>query len=61
MTVQSQTNVDGAARTANTGIANMAGDGTNSASALSLSFCFGGGNIIGLRFIHLAFVTSIKL
>jgi len=39
----------------------MAGDGTNSASALSLNFCFGRRNIIGLRFLHLAFVTGIKL
>jgi hypothetical protein len=46
---------------ANMGIANMAGDGTNSAVALSLSFCFGGRATIGLQFLHLAFVTSIKL
>jgi hypothetical protein len=37
------------------------GDGTNSAFALSFCFCFGGGNTIGLRFLYLAFVTSIKL
>jgi hypothetical protein len=43
------------------GIANMAGDGTNSASALSLNFCFGGRATIGLQFLHLAFVTTIKL
>ena len=39
----------------------MAGDGTNSAFLLSLSFCFGGGNTIGHRFLHLAFGTGIKL
>ena len=37
------------------------GDGTNSASAISLSFCFGGRNNFGLRFLHLALGTSIKL
>jgi hypothetical protein len=46
---------------ANRSIANMAADGTNSASALSLSFCFGGRNNIGLRFLYLAFGTGIKL
>jgi hypothetical protein len=46
---------------ANTSIANMAADGTNSASALSLNFCFGGRATIGLQFLYLAFVTSIKL
>jgi hypothetical protein len=38
----------------------MAGDGTNSAFALSLSFCFGGLATIGLQFLYLAFVTGIK-
>jgi hypothetical protein len=45
----------------NISIANMAGDGTNSAFALSLSFCFGGRNTIGLQFLYLAFGTGIKL
>ena len=39
----------------------MAGDGTNSASAVSLGFCFRGRNTIGLQFLHLAFGTGIKL
>jgi hypothetical protein len=39
----------------------MAADGTNSALVLSLSFCFGGRNNIGHQFLHLAFVTIIKL
>jgi hypothetical protein len=39
----------------------MAGDGTNSAFALSLSFSFRGRNTIGHRFLYLAFVTGIKL
>ena len=43
------------------GIANMAADGTNSSSALSLNFCFGGRNTIGHQFLHLAFRTGIKL
>jgi hypothetical protein len=37
------------------------GDGTNSAFALSLNFCFRGRNTIGLQSLHLAFVTGIKL
>jgi hypothetical protein len=46
---------------ANISIANMAADGTNSAFALSLNFCFGGRNTMGHRFLYLAFRTSIKL
>gem|GEM_PF-6795461 len=45
----------------NISIANMAGDGTNSAFALSLNFCFCRRNTIGHQFLHLAFVTGIKL
>ena len=47
--------------TYNISIANMAADGTNSAFVVSLSFCFGGRNTIGLRFLHLVFGTGIKL
>ncbi len=39
----------------------MAADGTNSAFALSFSFCFWGRNTIGLQFLYLAFRTIIKL
>jgi hypothetical protein len=47
-------------RAAATSVANMAGDGTNSASAFSLSFCFGR-NTIGHKFLRLAFKIGIKL
>ncbi len=47
--------------TANRNIANMAADGTNSALALSFSFCFGGRNAMGLQFIYLAFGIGMKL
>ena len=45
----------------NRNIANMAGDGSNSASVLSLSLCFGGRNDFGHSALYLAFATSIKL
>ena len=45
----------------NRSIENMAADGTNSALALSFSFCFGGRNTMVHQFLYLAFRTGIKL